>query len=106
MACAKFGPSAMVAAVEKEMEARAMGISLTPQERFEVFGEHDPAQTLETRVGVVELLQGRAFDKPLPLPKGTPIDLTLDTSLNLDELLASYFGKGPLMNAPAPNGPE
>jgi hypothetical protein len=37
-------------------------------------------------------LQGRAFDKPLPLPKGTPIDLTLDTSLNLDELLASYFG--------------
>ena len=36
--------SAMVAAVEKEMEARAMGISLTPEERFEVFGEHDPAQ--------------------------------------------------------------
>ena len=33
---------AMVAAVEKEMEARAMGISLTPEERFEVFGEHDP----------------------------------------------------------------
>ena len=36
--------AAMVAAVEKEMEARAMGISLTPEERFEVFGEHDPAQ--------------------------------------------------------------
>ncbi|MGY1644041.1 MerR family transcriptional regulator [Geodermatophilus sp. SYSU D00703] len=35
---------AMVAAVEKEMEARAMGISLTPEERFEVFGEHDPGQ--------------------------------------------------------------
>jgi MerR family transcriptional regulator, thiopeptide resistance regulator len=35
---------AMVAAVEKEMEARAMGIALTPEERFEVFGEHDPAQ--------------------------------------------------------------
>ena len=34
----------MVAAVEKEMEARHMGISLTPEERFEVFGEHDPAQ--------------------------------------------------------------
>jgi hypothetical protein len=34
----------MVAAVEKEMEARSMGISLTPEERFEVFGEHDPAQ--------------------------------------------------------------
>src|SRR6478735_5961710 len=36
--------SAMVEAVEKEMEARAMGISLTPEERFEVFGENDPAQ--------------------------------------------------------------
>lgn len=35
---------AMVAAVEKEMEAMDMGISLTPEERFEVFGEHDPAQ--------------------------------------------------------------
>jgi DNA-binding transcriptional MerR regulator len=29
---------AMVAAVEKEMEARQMGISLTPEERFELFG--------------------------------------------------------------------
>ena len=34
----------MVAAVEKELEARTMGISLSPEERFEVFGEHDPAQ--------------------------------------------------------------
>ena len=30
---------AMVAAVEKEMEARQMGISLTPEERFELFGD-------------------------------------------------------------------
>src|SRR3954451_17422777 len=35
---------AMVAAVDKEMEARTMGISLTPEERFEVFGENDPSQ--------------------------------------------------------------
>ena len=55
-------------------------------------GQHDPAQAMETRIGVLDLLRGRAFDKPLSLPKGTPIDLTLDTSLNLDELLASYFG--------------
>jgi hypothetical protein len=67
-----------------------------------VKGVHDPAEAMETRVGVSELLQGRAFDKPLPLPKGTPIDLTLDTSLNLDELLASYFGTigGAAMAAP------
>jgi MerR family transcriptional regulator, thiopeptide resistance regulator len=36
--------SAMVAAVEKEMEARQMGMQLTPEERFEVFGDQDPAQ--------------------------------------------------------------
>ena len=35
---------AMVAAVEKEMEAEQMGISLTPEERFEIFGAHDPEQ--------------------------------------------------------------
>ena len=48
---------AMVAAVEKEMEARQMGISLTPQERFEVFGEQDPAQyeaEVEQRWGTTE----------------------------------------------------
>lgn len=32
----------MAVAVEKAMEARQMGISLTPEERFEVFGEVDP----------------------------------------------------------------
>ena len=34
----------MIAAVEKAMEAVTVGISLTPEERFEVFGEYDPEQ--------------------------------------------------------------
>jgi len=34
----------MVAAVEKALEAQQMGISLSPQERFEVFGDADPEQ--------------------------------------------------------------
>jgi DNA-binding transcriptional MerR regulator len=34
----------MVAAVEKAMEADKMGISLTPEERFEVFGDTDPSR--------------------------------------------------------------
>ena len=34
----------MAAAVEHAMEARSMGINLTPEEKFEVFGEHDPDQ--------------------------------------------------------------
>jgi hypothetical protein len=32
----------MVAAIELAMEARRMNISLTPEERFEVFGDFDP----------------------------------------------------------------
>jgi DNA-binding transcriptional MerR regulator len=31
-------------AVERAMEARQMGINLTPEERLEVFGDHDPDQ--------------------------------------------------------------
>jgi DNA-binding transcriptional MerR regulator len=34
----------LVEAVEKAMEAEKMGISLTPEERLEVFGDHDPEQ--------------------------------------------------------------
>jgi DNA-binding transcriptional MerR regulator len=34
----------MVAAVERMMEAQQMGISLTPEERFEVFGDIDEAE--------------------------------------------------------------
>ncbi|MBD0838912.1 MerR family transcriptional regulator [Streptomyces sp. TRM68416] len=37
----------MAAAVEHAMEARRMGINLTPEERFEVFGDHDPEQYAE-----------------------------------------------------------
>ncbi|MGA4865859.1 MerR family transcriptional regulator [Streptomyces lavendulocolor] len=34
----------MAEAVEHAMEAKKMGINLTPEERFEVFGDHDPDQ--------------------------------------------------------------
>jgi MerR family transcriptional regulator, thiopeptide resistance regulator len=44
----------MVAAIELAMEARRMGIQLTPEERFEVFGDFDPdahAEEAEQRWG-------------------------------------------------------
>ncbi|MEN8654945.1 MerR family transcriptional regulator [Streptomyces sp. 21So2-11] len=44
----------MAAAVETVMEAKKMGINLTPEEKFEVFGDHDPeayAQEVEERWG-------------------------------------------------------
>jgi hypothetical protein len=57
---------------------------------FHIKGRNDPPKPQEARIGVIELLRGRAFDKPVPLPSGTPIELTLDSSLNFDELLRSY----------------
>ncbi|MFG3099558.1 MerR family transcriptional regulator [Streptomyces sp. NPDC048182] len=48
---------AMAAAVEHAMEARRMGIELTPEERFEVFGDKDPeryAEEAEARWGGTE----------------------------------------------------
>lgn len=54
----------MVVAIEKEMEARQMGVSLTPEERFEVFGPDadrhfggDYAQEAEQRWGAQEPYQ-------------------------------------------------
>ncbi|GGW61374.1 HTH-type transcriptional activator TipA [Streptomyces lucensis JCM 4490] len=49
----------MAAAVEHAMEARKMGINLTPEERFEVFGDKDPfneeyAEEAEQRWGDTE----------------------------------------------------
>ena len=48
---------AMVAAVEYAMEAQQMGLSLTPEERFEVFGDFNPdeyAEEVEQRWGDTE----------------------------------------------------
>lgn len=47
----------MAAAVEQAMEARKMGIRLTPEEKFEVFGDHDPddyAEEVRERWGDTE----------------------------------------------------
>lgn len=37
----------MAEAVEHAMEAKKMGINLTPEEKFDVFGDHDPDQYAE-----------------------------------------------------------
>jgi hypothetical protein len=57
---------------------------------FHIKGRSDPPKPQTAEVGLVDLINGSALQKPIPLPSGTPIDLTLDTSLNFDELLKSY----------------
>ena len=54
---------------------------------FHIKGEHAPPtkQTIQLTWG--EVLR-RRIDRVVPLPSGTKVDLTLDTSVNLDQLLA------------------
>jgi hypothetical protein len=57
---------------------------------FHIKGRSDPPQHQVAEVPITDIINGTALTKPIPLPSGTPIDLTLDTSLNFDELLKSY----------------
>ncbi len=55
-----------------------------------VKGEHSPPTKQVIRLSIIDLITRRFLDKALPLPSGTKVDLTLDTSLNLDQLLADF----------------
>jgi hypothetical protein len=72
-----------------------VGVNSLPEGRlgllFKVRGEHDPEVAEEARVGILDAIRGRAFDRRIPLPKGTPVNLTLDTTLNFDELLGAWL---------------
>lgn len=57
---------------------------------FHIIGKHDPPQKQQIRLTLLDLIQQKFLGKPLPLPSGTGVNLTLDTTLNLDDLLADY----------------
>lgn len=57
---------------------------------FHIRGRHDPPKRQQLRLGIFELVQRDFMNKALPLPSGTEVNLTLDTTLNLDDLLADY----------------
>ncbi len=57
---------------------------------FHIKGRSDPPKPQQAEVAIADVLNGTVFQKPIKLTSGTPIDLTLETSLNFDELLKSY----------------
>jgi hypothetical protein len=63
---------------------------------FHIKGRHDPPTRVRAVIGLADLARGQGFAKPIPLPSGTNIDLTLDTSLNfgelVDALMAAWTG--------------
>ncbi|WP_420479678.1 intermembrane phospholipid transport protein YdbH family protein [Brevundimonas sp. FT23028] len=58
---------------------------------FRVRGRHDPPQRQELRIPLAEFISRQFLNRELPLPSGTQIDLTLDTSVNLNELVSDLM---------------
>lgn len=59
--------------------------------RFRINGRHDPPQRQELRLGWLELIRQDFLKRKLPLPSDTPIDLTLDTTWNANQILADLL---------------
>ncbi|OYW40926.1 MAG: C4-dicarboxylate ABC transporter [Brevundimonas sp. 12-68-7] len=58
---------------------------------FRIVGRHDPPQRQELRLSLAELMSREFLNRPLPLPSETGIDLTLDTTLNLNQLISDLL---------------
>lgn len=57
---------------------------------FHIIGHHEPPQNQQIKLTIMDLISKRFLGRKLPLPSGTGVNLTLDTTLNLDDLLADY----------------
>ena len=58
---------------------------------FHIKGRHDPPERQELRLTLSELISREFLNRPLPLPSNTGIDLTLDTTLNLNQLVSDLL---------------
>jgi hypothetical protein len=73
---------------------------------FVIKGRHDPPTRQEIRLTPADIVLRRFMGKPLPLPSGTGVNLTLDTTLNLDDLIGDWSdwrrtrGSGPVQPEP------
>ncbi|HEX8661627.1 MAG TPA: YdbH domain-containing protein, partial [Brevundimonas sp.] len=58
---------------------------------FRIRGRHDPPQKQELRISIADFISREFLNRELPLPSGTGIDLTLDTTLNLNQLVGDLL---------------
>jgi hypothetical protein len=70
---------------------------------FHIVGRHDPPTKQRIRLTVLDLIQRKFLGQKLPLPSGTGVNLTLDTTLNLDDLMADW---GEFQKARTPQAPQ
>lgn len=69
--------------------------------RFHIQGRHDPPVRQELRLTWLELIRRDFLNRNLPLPSGTGIDLTLDTTLNLDQVISDMIALNRARNGEA-----
>ncbi len=69
--------------------------------RFHIVGRHDPPQRQELRLSLSELISREFLNRTLPLPSGTGINLTLDTTLNLNQLVSDLLAVNRARNGDA-----
>ena len=58
---------------------------------FRIRGRHDPPTRQELRIPLAEFISRQFLNRELPLPSNTGIDLTLDTSVNLNQLVSDLM---------------
>lgn len=58
---------------------------------FHIRGRHDPPRRQELRLTLSELISRSFLNRKLPLPSDTRIDLTLDTTLNANQLISDLM---------------
>ena len=84
--------NALLGAIEKEMEARAMGISLTPEEQFEIFGTDsaagDWADEADTRWGDTDAWR-QSQRRTATYTKQDWIEITAEADRNVEDFAAA-----------------
>jgi hypothetical protein len=59
--------------------------------RFHIHGRHDPPERQQLRLGWMDVIRRDFLNKKLPLPSDTPIDLTLDTTWNANQIISDLM---------------
>ena len=68
---------------------------------FRIRGRHDPPQRQELRITLAEFISREFLNREMPLPSGTGIDLTLDTTLNVNQLVSDLLALNRARNGQA-----
>ena len=59
--------------------------------RFHIHGRHDPPERQQLRLSWMDVIRRDFLKKKLPLPSDTPIDLTLDTTWNANQIVSDLM---------------